>query len=209
MCARKMHSAEVETDVSLVGRLLATLARKKYLILGIAFMAASFFAFMTLLESADLSFAVPASAATLVFETILARIVLSHPARQHKSDAAALAEASHHRAGDPVVAQAAHRSDERIAVGGEGEGAVHGLADADAAERGEVFEANFEVGRESFKVLRQQLHGEVVRRLLGRPDDAVRFVSADERAAALLAHVDLTQVIGGVDDLLRPALKLR
>jgi drug/metabolite transporter (DMT)-like permease len=59
-----------------IGRLLATLARKKYVILGIAFMAASFFAFMTLLESADLSFAVPASAATLVFETILARIVL-------------------------------------------------------------------------------------------------------------------------------------
>ena len=59
-----------------IGRLLATLARNKFLILGIVFMAASFFAFMTLLESTDLSFAVPASAATLVFETILARIVL-------------------------------------------------------------------------------------------------------------------------------------
>jgi drug/metabolite transporter (DMT)-like permease len=58
------------------GRLLATLARKKYLILALVFMAASFFAFMTLLEVADLSFAVPASAATLVFETILARLVL-------------------------------------------------------------------------------------------------------------------------------------
>ena len=57
-------------------RLAATLARKKFLILAIAFMAVSFFAFMTLLEGADLSFAVPASAATLVFETILARIVL-------------------------------------------------------------------------------------------------------------------------------------
>jgi drug/metabolite transporter (DMT)-like permease len=59
-----------------LARLLATLARKKYLILAVAFMAASFFAFMTLLEVADLSFAVPASAATLVFETILARLVL-------------------------------------------------------------------------------------------------------------------------------------
>ena len=39
-------------------------------------MAVSFFAFMTLLEGADLSFAVPASAASLVLETILARIVL-------------------------------------------------------------------------------------------------------------------------------------
>ena len=50
----------------------ATLARKKFLILAIVFMAMSFFAFMTLLETADLSFAVPVSAATLVFETILA-----------------------------------------------------------------------------------------------------------------------------------------
>jgi len=40
-------------------RLAATLARKKFLILAIAFMAVSFFAFMTLLEGADLSFAVP------------------------------------------------------------------------------------------------------------------------------------------------------
>jgi uncharacterized membrane protein len=39
-------------------------------------MAISFFAFMTLLETADLSFAVPVSAASLVLETILARIVL-------------------------------------------------------------------------------------------------------------------------------------
>jgi drug/metabolite transporter (DMT)-like permease len=57
-------------------RLLATLAQKKYLILAVMFMAVSFFAFMTLLEGADLSFAVPASAATLVFETILARFIL-------------------------------------------------------------------------------------------------------------------------------------
>lgn len=57
-------------------KLFGTLARKKFLILAIVFMAVSFFAFMTLLETADLSFAVPVSAATLVFETILARLVL-------------------------------------------------------------------------------------------------------------------------------------
>src|SRR5262249_33383511 len=43
-------------------RLVTRLARNKYLILAIFFMAVSFFAFMTLLESTDLSFAVPASA---------------------------------------------------------------------------------------------------------------------------------------------------
>ena len=49
---------------------------KKYLILAIVCMAVSFFAFMTLVSEADLSFAVPASAASFVFETILARYVL-------------------------------------------------------------------------------------------------------------------------------------
>jgi uncharacterized membrane protein len=39
-------------------------------------MALSFFAFMTLLQTADLSFAVPVSAASLVIETILARVLL-------------------------------------------------------------------------------------------------------------------------------------
>jgi uncharacterized membrane protein len=57
-------------------KLAGTLARKKFLILGIFFMAISFFAFMTLLETADLSFAVPVSAASLVLETILAKLVL-------------------------------------------------------------------------------------------------------------------------------------
>jgi len=59
-----------------LGTLAATLARKKYLILAVFFMAVSFFAFMTLVEVADLSFAVPASAATVVIETILARLLL-------------------------------------------------------------------------------------------------------------------------------------
>ncbi len=59
-----------------IARLLKTLALKKYLILAIVFMAVSFFAFMTLVETADLSFAVPASAASLVLETLLARLVL-------------------------------------------------------------------------------------------------------------------------------------
>ena len=57
-------------------RMLKTLAQKTYLILAIVFMAISFFAFMKLLDIADLSFAVPASAASLVVETLLARLIL-------------------------------------------------------------------------------------------------------------------------------------
>ncbi|HLH38543.1 MAG TPA: EamA family transporter [Bryobacteraceae bacterium] len=72
----KRHGEIKEFDPRRLGRVLAALARKKFLILAVALMAVSFFAFMTLLETADLSFAVPASAATLVFETILAKVVL-------------------------------------------------------------------------------------------------------------------------------------
>jgi drug/metabolite transporter (DMT)-like permease len=46
------------------------------LILAIVSMAISFFAFMALLQRAPRSFAVPASAATFVVETILARFFL-------------------------------------------------------------------------------------------------------------------------------------
>ena len=133
-------------------------------------------------------------------EDVLPRIVVRHPARQHEADAAALAEACHHRAGDPVVAQAPDRSDQRIAVRRESEGAVDRFADADASERRKMLEADFEVGREPLEILRQQLHREIVRRLDGRPENAIRLVRADQRAAALLPHVDLAGVVGGVDE---------
>jgi drug/metabolite transporter (DMT)-like permease len=56
--------------------IVGTLAKKKFLILSVLFMALSFFAFITLMQTADLSFAVPASAASIVLETILAKLVL-------------------------------------------------------------------------------------------------------------------------------------
>ena len=59
-----------------LGRLLGLLARKRNLIFAVICMAISFFAFMALVQVADLSFAVPASAGSLVIETILARVVL-------------------------------------------------------------------------------------------------------------------------------------
>ena len=58
------------------GNLLPELARRKFLILAVGLMAVSFFAFVKLLSITDLSFAVPASAATVVLETILAKLLL-------------------------------------------------------------------------------------------------------------------------------------
>ncbi len=46
------------------------------LALSVLFMAISFFSFLRLLAIEDLSFAVPATAASLVVETLLARVVL-------------------------------------------------------------------------------------------------------------------------------------
>jgi|SRR6516164_4556852 drug/metabolite transporter (DMT)-like permease len=71
----KRHG-EVRFRDSGLGRVAVALARKTYLILAIVCMAVSFFAFMTLVSEADLSFAVPASAASFVLETVLARFLL-------------------------------------------------------------------------------------------------------------------------------------
>lgn len=59
-----------------IGRLLRRLSQRGPLILAVCFMAISFFAFMKLLSIADLSFAVPVTAASVVLETVLARLLL-------------------------------------------------------------------------------------------------------------------------------------
>jgi len=56
--------------------LLKTIARRRYLILSIVCLAVSFFSFMALVQTAPLSFAVPASAGSFIVETILAKMVL-------------------------------------------------------------------------------------------------------------------------------------
>lgn len=72
----KRHGEIKDFGPNGLSRALTAMARNKFLILAVFFMAISFFAFITLVQSADLSFAVPASAASIVFETILARIIL-------------------------------------------------------------------------------------------------------------------------------------
>jgi len=57
-------------------RLLKTVARRRNLLLSIVCLAVSFFAFMALVQATPLSFAVPASAASFILETLLAKLVL-------------------------------------------------------------------------------------------------------------------------------------
>jgi drug/metabolite transporter (DMT)-like permease len=73
----KRHTVKTEDlRPSRVGGMLTGLARRVPLVVAVFFMAISFFAFMKLLSVADLSFAVPVTAASVALETVLARIVL-------------------------------------------------------------------------------------------------------------------------------------
>jgi bacterial/archaeal transporter family protein len=59
-----------------LGRVMSALARNWYIIVAVFMMAISFFAFLNLLSITDLSFAVPATAASYIFETLVAKHVL-------------------------------------------------------------------------------------------------------------------------------------
>lgn len=75
--SREMKLAS-ESGESLDGirGVLKTIWRRRALLLSIGCMAVSFFAFLALVQREPLSFVVPASAATFVLETLLARFVL-------------------------------------------------------------------------------------------------------------------------------------
>lgn len=74
--AMKRHGEIHDFRPGALGKLVAVLARNKFVVAAVAAMAVSFFAFMALLSISDLSFAVPATATTYVIETILAKYLL-------------------------------------------------------------------------------------------------------------------------------------
>ena len=72
----KRHGEISDFRPSGIRRHLYAMAQRRYLILAVLFMAVSFFVFMKLLKTSEMSFVVPASAGSFVLETILARFVL-------------------------------------------------------------------------------------------------------------------------------------
>jgi drug/metabolite transporter (DMT)-like permease len=72
----KRHGEVEDFRPGRLARMLAGFARRLYLVLAVLLMAVSFFAFMKLLTFADLSFAVPVTAASFVLETIAAKVLL-------------------------------------------------------------------------------------------------------------------------------------
>src|SRR6185503_10258744 len=74
--AMKEHGEVHDFRPGALGGVLRLLARNRGILASIFFSGVAFFAFLRLVSIADLSFAVPATAASYVFETILAKYVL-------------------------------------------------------------------------------------------------------------------------------------
>ncbi len=84
------RSGEQQVNARGLGNLLRIIALRRYLLFSILCMAVSFFAFMALLQSEPLSFAVPVTAATFVLETILAKFVLNEAVGKRRTFGALL-----------------------------------------------------------------------------------------------------------------------
>jgi drug/metabolite transporter (DMT)-like permease len=74
--AEMKRAGRQSVDARGLARLLKMIVVRPYLTLSIGCLAVSFFAFMALVQHAPLSFAVPASAASLILETALAKFLL-------------------------------------------------------------------------------------------------------------------------------------
>ncbi len=70
------RAGEQSVSAGGLARLVHVIAGRRLLILSILCNATSFFAFMALVQKEPLSFVVPASAASFVLETVLAKFVL-------------------------------------------------------------------------------------------------------------------------------------
>jgi drug/metabolite transporter (DMT)-like permease len=84
------RSGEQTVNARGLARLLFMIVSRRYLVLSIVCMAVSFFAFMAVVQIAPLSFAVPASAATFVLETLLAKFVLNEHVGKRRAAGALL-----------------------------------------------------------------------------------------------------------------------
>ncbi len=74
--AMRRHGEIHDFRPGALGKLLRLLASNRNIIISMVCSGISFFAFLRLVSIADLSFAVPATSASYVFETVLAKYIL-------------------------------------------------------------------------------------------------------------------------------------
>ena len=137
------------------------------------------------------------------------RIIARHPPRQDQPDAAALRKPRHHGAGHPVVPDAPHRPDQRIAIGRKSERPVDGPFDAGPTNCWKMLEPDVEFRSDAVEIIGQELHRKIIRRAQRRPGDAGFLVSAEQSPPALLAHIDFAGIIGCIDDFFGQARQFR
>ena len=129
---------------------------------------------------------------------VKARIAIHHPLRERETDAAALAEARHHGACDPVIRETLHGADERIAVWREGERAVDDFLNARFRHGGEMLVTDFKRWRDAVEIWLQQFRTEIPRGRLRRPRHTCALICAKHHAGTLLAHIDFSFEIDGM-----------
>jgi len=78
-------AAEHRGNIPGAGSVVKLIFARRYLFLAIASMGISFFAFLALVQTEPISFAVPASAGSFVVETILAKLLLKEHLSRRKT----------------------------------------------------------------------------------------------------------------------------
>ena len=73
-----------------LGRMLAAVFRSRWMVASVGCFTVSFFGFLALVSVADVSFAVPSTAAAYALETLLAKLVLRETIGPHRWAGAAL-----------------------------------------------------------------------------------------------------------------------
>lgn len=72
----RQHGGVEDFHPSGIRRLVASVSRNRYVVGGVIAMIVGFFALLSLLSIAELSFAIPATAGSYMIETILAKFIL-------------------------------------------------------------------------------------------------------------------------------------
>ena len=88
--SREMRNAGDGATAPGLAQVLALIGSRANLALAILCMAVSFFAFLALVQTEPISFAVPASAGSFVLETVLAKLLLGERIAARRAAGAAL-----------------------------------------------------------------------------------------------------------------------
>ena len=126
-------------------------------------------------------------------EQVYGRLAAFHPLGEEAPGAARRRHAEAEALGEPEVPQAVGRADQRVAVGGVGNGAVHHILDAGFAEDRHPGDGRLDMRLEPLQVAGEQLLAEIVRHAVHEAGRRARLIGAEDQPVAFLA-----EIVGGV-----------